>query len=85
MAAKFIRVQDIRTGDILPKAVPESFLTAYPHLKEVPSSAARRAQVDGAAEQIPDAVLAEEPQAPTPRGKSKPITEPARPDTQKEA
>lgn len=79
MAAKFIRVQDTRTGDILPKAVPESFLTLYPHLKEVPSSAARRAQVDGDPEFSP-APLVEEPQAPEPRGKTKQITEPARPE-----
>lgn len=45
MPQRFIRVRDTRTDQILLHTVPESFLTQYPHLKEVPSSKARTALV----------------------------------------
>lgn len=46
MPAKWIRVQDTRTKQILPNSVPDTFLAKFPYLKEVPSSRRAGSQPD---------------------------------------
>lgn len=77
--ADFIRVRDTRTKAILPHPVPRAHLKAFPHLKEVPSSVARRERLEDTPKDSP-APRVEEPQAPTARGTSKHVTEPAKPE-----
>lgn len=71
MPQRFIRVRDTRTNQILLNAVPEAFLTAYPYLKEVPSSKARTA-------------LVQEPVVPAIKDGDTP-KKPAKPEQKKEA
>lgn len=76
MPTRWIRVQDTRTGDILPNPVPSEFLDRFDFLKETPSS--RKTDVTEPVQPSAE-VPVTEPESPQ-ANSGRPITEPAKPE-----
>lgn len=77
MPTRWIRVQNTRTGEILPNSVPESFLIKFKYLRETPSSR-KAAEITEPVQ--PAANVPEITEPATPANSGRTITEPAKPE-----